>query len=57
MQLFENIFTMGYYNLRMTSFLQLSSALDIIAPDDNLKHYPMLLYNISDKGINTNDTD
>ena len=29
----------------------------IIAQDDNLRHYPKLLYNISDKGIYTNDTD
>ena len=28
--------------------------LSIIAQDDNLRHYPKLLYNISDKGIYTN---
>ena len=41
----------------MRSFLQPFSVLSIIVQDDNLRHYPKLLYNISDKGIYTNDTD
>ena len=37
--------------------MQLFSVLSIIAQDDNLRHYPKLLYNISYNGIYTNDTD
>ena len=41
----------------MGSFFELFSVLSIIDQDDNLRHFPLLLYHISDKGMYTNDTD
>ena len=38
----------GYHHIKIKSFLQLSSVLDVIAEDDN-RGYHMLL--LSDKGI------